>query len=48
MGLNTGYLGYRRGYLGGLGTVCLLSITWEFPKIRGALFWGPCNKDRTI
>ena len=21
---------------------------WEFPKIRGTLFWGPCNKDRPI
>ena len=24
------------------------SATWEFPKIRGALFWGPYNKDPTI
>ena len=22
--------------------------TWEFPKIRGTLFWGPSNKDPTI
>ena len=21
---------------------------WEFPKIRGTLFWGPYNKDPTI
>ena len=21
---------------------------WEFPKIRGTLFWGPCNQDPTI
>ena len=21
---------------------------WEFPKIRGTLFWGPDNKDPTI
>ena len=21
---------------------------WEFPKIRGTLFWGPSNKDPTI
>ena len=21
---------------------------WEFPKIRGTLFWGPYNKDRPI
>ena len=23
-------------------------VTWEFPKIRGALFWAPCNKDPTV
>ena len=22
--------------------------TWEFPKLRGTLFWGPYNKDPTI
>ena len=22
--------------------------TWDFPKIRGALFWGPYSKDPTI
>ena len=21
---------------------------WEFPKIRGTLFWGPDNKDRIL
>ena len=21
---------------------------WEFPKIRGTLFWGPYNKDPTV
>ena len=21
---------------------------WEFPKVRGALFWGPSNKNSTI
>ena len=21
---------------------------WEFPKVRGTLFWGPYNKDPTI
>ena len=21
---------------------------WEFPKIRGTVFWGPYNKDPTI
>ena len=23
-------------------------LIWEFPKIRGTLFWGPYNKDPTI
>ena len=23
-------------------------LKWEFPKIRGTLFWGPYNKDPTI
>ena len=31
------------GVLGGLGF-----RVWEFPKIRGTLFWGPYNKDPTI
>ena len=22
--------------------------TWEFPKIRDTLFWGPYNKDPTV
>ena len=22
--------------------------TWDFPKTRGTLFWGPYNKDPTI
>ena len=21
------------------------NVLWEFPKIRGTLFWGPYNKD---
>ena len=21
---------------------------WEFPKIRGTVFWGPYNKDPTV
>ena len=25
-----------------------LYTNWEFPKIRGTLFWGPYNKDPTI
>ena len=29
------------------GSKCL-EITWEFPKIRGTLFWGPYNRDPTI
>ena len=24
------------------------STKWEFPKMRGALLWGPSNKDPTI
>ena len=28
----------------GVELVCI----WEFPKIRGTLYWGPCNKDPTI
>ena len=24
------------------------SISLEFPKIRGTLFWGPYNKDPTV
>ena len=24
------------------------ACTWELPKIRGTLFWGPHNKDPTI
>ena len=28
----------------GTGTGC----KWEFPKIKGTLFWGPYNKDPTI
>ena len=23
-------------------------LTWEFPKIRGTLFWGPYKKDPTF
>ena len=23
-------------------------VMWEFPKIRGTLSWGPCNKDPTM
>ena len=23
-------------------------VIWEFPKTRGTLFWGPCNKDPTF
>ena len=24
------------------------SAIWEFPKIRGTLFWGPYNRDPII
>ena len=45
--------GFRVSGLRGLrvsGLVLRVSclITWEFPKIRGTLFWGPCNKDPTM
>ena len=30
-----------------LGMVLKAGI-WEFPKIRGTLFWGPYSKDPTI
>ena len=30
-----------------LESLRLLGI-WEFPKIRGTLFWGPEKKDPTI
>ena len=26
----------------------IVLLGWEFPKIRGTLFWGPYNKDPTI
>ena len=26
----------------------LFGFMWEFPKIRGTLFWGPYNKDPII
>ena len=26
----------------------LLQSIWEFPKIRGTIFWGPYNKDPTF
>ena len=25
-----------------------LETTWEFPKIRSTLFWGPYNEDPTV
>ena len=25
-----------------------LRLIWEFPKIRGTLFWGPYHKDPTV
>ena len=25
-----------------------IALVWEFPKIRGTVFWGPYNKDPTI
>ena len=45
-----GCTGWRR--FGALReSTCLLqplNPKWEFPKIRGTLFWGPYNKDPTI
>ena len=33
----------------GLGGFKLQGVRiWEFPKIRGTLFWAPYNKDPTI
>ena len=32
----------------GLELQCFGFTIWEFPKIRGTLFWGPYNKDPTI
>ena len=35
--------------LGGSGDlVSSYTCNWEFPKIRGTLFWGPYNQDPTI
>ena len=47
------------GLEGGRVAACVLCVggkaggvaaaeIWEFPKIRGTLFWGPDNKDPTI
>ena len=27
---------------------CTVGTFWDFPKLRGTLFWGPYNKDPTI
>ena len=33
----------------GVTVGALLCLTnWEFPKIRGTVFWGPYHKDPTI
>ena len=34
--------------LGISGFLIRVVYTWEFPKIRGTLFWGPYNKDPII
>ena len=39
-------LGFRAP--GARGRVQGFSGVWEFPKIRGTLFWGPYDKDPTI
>ena len=43
--LGFGVLGFR-----GLGGCDMNSemLIWEFPKIRGIVFWGPHNKDPPI
>ena len=30
------------------GQLIMPGEIWEFPKIRGTLFWGPYNKDPTL
>ena len=32
----------------GQGLVVVEIYKWEFPKMRGTLFWGPYNQDPTI
>ena len=34
----------RTSYFHGYAVIYI----WEFPKIRGALYWGPDNEDPTI
>ena len=36
------------GSRGGAGLEYCTTHIWEFPKIRGTLFWGPYNKDPTV
>ena len=36
--------GHGLGVFGGL----IEGPKWEFPKIRGNLFWGPYNRDPSI
>ena len=48
---NEGYLRVPlKGYYKGTIRVTLKGSirVLEFPKMRGTLFWGPCNKDPTI
>ena len=30
------------------GSGLYFNASWEFPRIRGTVFWGPYNKDPTI
>ena len=43
LGLNS--LGFLQGFLQPPQDLTLL---WELPKIKGALCWGPYNKDPTL
>ena len=43
--LSPGALGRSDALLEGLWDLVNM---WEFPKIRGTVFWGPYNKDPTI
>ena len=36
------------GIMGIFLVMGIAGFIWEFPKIRGALFWGPYDKDPTI
>ena len=44
-----GVTSFVRSICQGLDSQRVVGFTiWEFPKIRGTLFWGPCYRDPTI